>query len=191
MPGKELAKVHFADAGFRSELGIGQRRVVKVGLYVTDGRNQRIGTGARGIGKLVQKSIEDAEDLCPAAAKEEEGTQGLTIPQAALRIGQGDGQNLRAIQTFTGEVENREIAIPVTENAVRSVQGQKNGVVWVGKELLAILGIGKLTAAAEGQAVAAAVLHLHGLSLEKVDRGGFLDFGHCQITEDFQVASPG
>ena len=55
----------------------------------------------------------------------------------------------------------------------------------------AVLGIGKLTAAAKGQAVAAAVLHLHGLSLEKVDRGGFFDFGHCQTAEDFQVASPG
>jgi hypothetical protein len=63
-------------------------------------------------------------------------------------------------------------------------------VVWIGKELPAVLGIGKLTAAAKGKTIASAVPHLYGLTFEKVDCDGFFNFRYRQIAEYFHMRSP-
>ena len=102
--GKQSAKINLADSGFRCQLGIGKRRVMQIGFHVLNDRKQWIGFRPAGIGQLIQKTVEDTEGLRTAAAEQKDRAKRLAIPQTALRIGQGDGQNLRAIQTFTGEV---------------------------------------------------------------------------------------
>ena len=63
-------------------------------------------------------------------------------------------------------------------------------MVGIGKELPAILGIGKLTTAAKGQTIASAVPHLYGLTFEKVDCNGLFNFRYRQIAEYFHMRSP-